>query len=185
MRLTKETLSKMTVAQLEGKLMEAKSNFAQASTQLSAARQAQILKTKQIRGNASKRKKELISQILGLQRQTERVIVQREKITIGENIKFSAETLKAVAKVKIRAVELKETGTYKTSLSNYEKVLSLAYSMGVDKEVFDALLANYTIEELASMTGDEFYDQVKSADITINYDGESQPDYDRFDVVMF
>ena len=47
--LSKESLSKMSIAQLEGKLMEAKEQFKAASTNLSEARQNQILKGKTIK----------------------------------------------------------------------------------------------------------------------------------------
>lgn len=162
MKTSKESLRGLSVQQLEGKLMDAKARFAEASTQLSAARQSQILKTKQIKGKASARKKELISQILELERQTARVEAQRSKITIGENIKFNIDISKAAKKVAMRAVELKTTGTYQTPLTGYEKVLEWCMDMGVDRETFYELLKIYSIEELSNMSGDDFYDEVNS-----------------------
>lgn len=162
MKTSKESLRGLSVQQLEGRLMDAKARFAEASTQLSAARQSQILKTKQVKGKASARKRELISQILELERQTARVEAQRSKITVGENIKFNIEVSKAAAKVRIRAVELKTTGAYKTQLTDYERILSMAADMGADKETFDALLENFTLKELQAMSGDDFYDEVNS-----------------------
>ena len=54
--ISKESLSKMSIAELEGKLMQAKEDFKAASTTLSEERQKQILKTKNIRGKAAKRR---------------------------------------------------------------------------------------------------------------------------------
>ena len=68
--ISKESLSKLSIAELEGKLMQAKEDFKAASTALSEARQKQILKTKSIRGKAAKRKRELIAQIMRLNRAT-------------------------------------------------------------------------------------------------------------------
>lgn len=56
MNLTKETLMRLNVEQLEGKLSEAKAKFAEAATNLSIERQKQLLKTKAIKGKTSQRK---------------------------------------------------------------------------------------------------------------------------------
>lgn len=68
--ISKESLSKMSIAELEGKLMQAKEDFKAASTTLSEERQKQILKTKNIRGKAAKRKQELIAQIMKINKAT-------------------------------------------------------------------------------------------------------------------
>ena len=58
--MNKESLRKLTIQELEGQLMEVKENFRQASSTLAIERQKQLAKTKIIRGNAKKRKRELI-----------------------------------------------------------------------------------------------------------------------------
>ena len=49
--------------------------------------------------------------------------------------------------------------------------------MGVDGETFNQLLEEYTIEELANMSGDDFYDEViavvRSAEIQERLDWEA------------
>ncbi len=162
MTVSRESLKKMSLEQLEGRLSEAKAKFVEASTQLSEARQAQILKTKQIKGKAAKRKKELIAQIVELEKQTAKVQAQTRKVAKGEQLKFEAQTSKASAKVRQRAQELKQTGSYRTSLSDYEKILSWCRDMGVDKDTLEELLNTYSLKELAHMSGDDFYDEVQS-----------------------
>lgn len=184
--ISKESLMGMNVNQLKGKLAEAKAKFAQNATGLSEERQAQILKTKQIRGNAANKKRELISQIMRIERQTAKVEAQRNKITVGENIKFDIEVSKAAEKVRARKIELKTTGTYQTSISGYERILSMAYDMDVDKETFDALLENFTLEELEAMSGDDFYDEIKSIGLTKDYNGTFNfKNLDSFESIMF
>lgn len=163
MRLSKESLSKMSLQQLEGKLSEVKSQFAEASTRLSAARQNQILKMRAVKGKAAQRKKELISQILSIQKQTQKVEAQTAQIEVGIRFKFDALKSAAAAKVSARRGELKTQGRYITSLSNYEKVLAWCSDMGVEKEELDLLLEIYTMDQLADMSGDDFYDEVRSA----------------------
>lgn len=177
MRLSKDSLSKMSISELEGKLIEVKANYQNAAKKLSTARQNQVLKMKAVKGKASKRKRELISQILELERQTAKVEVKTAKINFGINTKFSSEIAKAAQKVITRRNELKRTGTYQTSLSDYEKVLAWCHDMGVDGETFNQLLEEYTIEELANMSGDDFYDEViavvRSAEIQERLDWEA------------
>ena len=71
--MTKESLKKLNIIELENQLNVQKQNLQNLSSKLNAARQAQILKTKKIRGNAKKRKEELIRQILQLQKEAGRV----------------------------------------------------------------------------------------------------------------
>lgn len=71
--MTKESLRKLNVQELENQLSVHKENLKNLSSTLSAERQAQILKQKTIRGNAKKRKEELIRQILQLQKEERRV----------------------------------------------------------------------------------------------------------------
>lgn len=165
--ISKESLRGLSVNQLRGKLAEAKAKFAQNATGLSEERQAQILKTKQVRGKAANKKRELISQIMNIERQTAKVEAQRSKIVIGERIQFDIKITNARKKVRMRAVELKTTGSYQTKLSDYEKVLAWCRDMGVDKDTFDKLLETYTLEDLANMSGDEFYDEVRIGEAAV------------------
>ena len=161
--LSKESLSKMSIAQLEGKLMEAKEQFKAASTNLSEARQNQILKGKTIRGNANKRKAELIAQIMKINRATQKVNAQITQINVGAKMAFQAKINTARKKVDARRRELKATGSYQTSLSNKELVYHWCDCMGFDEEDLEKLLEYYTFDELAEMSGDEFYDQMQDA----------------------
>lgn len=158
--ISKESLKGLSVNQLRGKLAEAKAKFAQNAIGLSEERQAQILKTKQIRGNAANQKRELISQIMNLERQTAKVETQRGKIDVGEDIKFNIKVSNAVEKVNIRKIELKTIGSYQTALSDEERLYALCNDMQVSRETFNELLKNYTLEELANMSGDDIYDEV-------------------------
>ena len=88
--VTKETLRKLTLVELEGQLESQKEAFRAASSNLSRARQEQILKQKEIRGKASKRKQALIEQILKLQRETQKINVKVETLKIqSESVKLS------------------------------------------------------------------------------------------------
>ena len=168
MTLTKETLSKMSIEQLEGKLAEAKSNFNQLSQTLSKERQKQILKSKAIRGKAAKRKAELISQILKIQRATGKVQAQINAIKFGAQKAFNVEVNAAIGKVKKRQEELKTFGSYRTSITDHEKILYWCECMHFDQEDLDKVLELYTEEQLAEMSGDEFYDEVRAARIGVD-----------------
>ena len=185
MALNKTALSRMSVEQLEGKLSEAKARFAEASTNLSAARQSQILKTRTIRGKASQRKKELISQILKIEKQTGKVSAQIRQIQIASNIKFSQKKAAASRKVSLRRKELRDFGSYRTSMTNYEKVLAWCDDMNVDEETLDKLLEVYEISDLAAMSGDEFYDEVNSVVITSQQEEEVEESFPDLDTIMF
>lgn len=163
MTLTKESLRKLSISQLEGKLAEIKAKYAEASTNLTLAKQAQILKTKTIRGKANKRKREMISQILKIEKEISKINTKIAQITLGNEIKFDKIKAAAKEKIALRAKELKETGTYKTSITNEEKVYAWCDDMNVSQEELDILLEMYTMEDLAEMSGDEFYDEVKKA----------------------
>ena len=163
MTLNKESLSKMSITQLEGKLMEAKEQFKAASINLSEARQNQILKGKEIRGKANKRKAELIAQIMKINRATQKVNAQIAQIKFGSKMEFQAKKSAASKKVDMRRSELKSTGSYQTSLTNRELVYYWCDCMGFDEEDLEKLLQYYTFDELAEMSGDEFYDQMQDA----------------------
>lgn len=93
--MNKESLRKLTIQELEGQLMEAKENYKAATMALSIERQNQLLKTKKIRGKASKRKQELIEQILKIQRETQRAQAKIEVIKASsESIKSSYKSYK-------------------------------------------------------------------------------------------
>lgn len=168
MRLDKETLSRMSISQLEGKLAEVKSEFSAKSTQLSQARQAQLTKYKKTRGGASARKQNLINQIIKIQKATSKVEGQILKIRYASEKVFNLEVVKATSKYRQRQEELKVFGTYKTVMSNYEKVLYWCECMNYTSEDLDKVLELYTIDELAEMSGDEFYDEVRAARIGVS-----------------
>lgn len=168
--ISKESLSKMSIAELEGKLMQAKEDFKAASTTLSEARQKQILKTKNIRGKAAKRKQELIAQIMKINKATQKVHAQIEKIQYGRVQEFEARKWGAAQKARMRKQELKATGTYQTSMSNMEKIYAWCEDMDVSEEVLEKLLEMYSVEELANMSGDDFYDEVEDARFDLSKD---------------
>ena len=163
MTLSRESLRKMSMSQLEGKLAEVKAKYSEASTNLTMAKEAQILKTKVIRGKGNKRKREMISQILKINKETQKINTKIKQISLGNEIKFTKIKVAARKKVALRAKELRETGAYKTSMTNEEKVYAWCYDMDVSQEELDILLEMYTMEDLAMMSGDDFYDEVKKS----------------------
>ena len=156
--------------------MQAKEDFKAVSTRLSEERQKQILKTKAIRGKASKRKQELISQIMNINRATQKIHAQIERISYGKMQKFEAKKWSASQKVKARKYELKTTGAYKTAMTDEEKVLAWCADMDISEETLEALLELYTMEELANMSGDEFYDRAQYAEYS-----QTEHDYETFE----
>lgn len=71
--MSKESLKKLNIQELEGQLSVQRENLQNLSSVLSQERQKQILKNKAIRGSSKKRKEELIRQILQLQKEAARV----------------------------------------------------------------------------------------------------------------
>lgn len=185
MRITKEALSKMSISQLEGKLSESKAKFAEAATSLSAERQSQMLKARVIRGKAAQRRKELVSQILNIENSIEKIYAQTRITIAGSELKFNIKKAAASAKVELRRSELRNFGTYQTSLTDYEKILAWCDDMGIDEQTLNQLLNNYSLTDLAAMSGDEFYDQITTIEVPQQYNLEirdSQPD---LDTIMF
>lgn len=172
--ISKESLSKLSIIELEGKLMQAKENFKAASTTLSEARQKQILKTKEVRGNAAKRKRELISQIMKINKATQRVNAQIKRIQFGNTQNFEAKKWSASQKVKARKQELKQTGTYKTAMTDMERIYAWCEDMHISEEVLERLLELYSVEELANMSGDDFYDEVLDARLYVSGEEPSE-----------
>ena len=168
--ISKESLSKMSIAELEGKLIQAKEDFKAASTTLSEERQKQILKTKNIRGKAAKRKQELIAQIMKINKATQKVHAQIERIQYGRVQEFEARKWGAAQKAKMRKQELKTTGAYQTSMTDMEKIYAWCEDMDVSEEVLEKLLEMYSVEELANMSGDDFYDEVQDARFDLSTD---------------
>lgn len=166
--ISKESLSKLSIIELEGKLMQAKENFKAASTTLSEARQKQILKTKSVRGKAAKRKRELIAQIMKINKATQRVNAQIEKIQFGNAQNFEAKKWSASQKARARKQELKQTGAYKTSMTDMEKIYAWCEDMHISEEVLERLLELYSVEDLANMSGDDFYDEVLKARLDLS-----------------
>lgn len=174
--ISKESLSKMSIQQLEGALMQAKEDFKAASTALSEARQNQLLKTKALRGKASKRKQELIAQIMRINKATQRVHAQIERISYGKMQKFEAMKWSASQKIKQRKQELKAYGTYRTAITDEEKVLAWCSDMDISEETLEILLEQYTMQDLANMSGDEFYDRAQFAEYN-----QRDNDYETFE----
>lgn len=161
--ISKESLRRLSLEELEGKLLQAKENFKAAAINLSEARQQQILKTKTIKGKVSKRKQELISQILQIQKATKKLNSQIEKIATGKDSKFEALKWSASKKIKQRKQELKEYGAYRTVITNEEKVLAWCEDMDISRETLEKLLEIYTMDDLAALSGDDFYDAAREA----------------------
>lgn len=88
--MNKESLKKLTIQELEGQLIAVKEQFRNASSNLAIERQQQLAKTKVIRGGGKKRKKELIEQILKIQRETQRVEAKIEQIKIRNSMTFNS-----------------------------------------------------------------------------------------------
>lgn len=88
--MNKESLRKLTIQELEGQLIAVKEQFRNASSNLAIERQQQLAKTKVIRGGGKKRKKELIEQILKIQRETQRVEAKIEQIKIRNSMTFNS-----------------------------------------------------------------------------------------------
>ena len=84
--MTKESLRKLNVQELENQLSVHRENLKNLSSTLSAARQAQILKQKTVRGSAKKRKEELIRQILQLQKEERRVQAKINEIKVRNEL---------------------------------------------------------------------------------------------------
>lgn len=80
--MNKESLRKLTISELEGQLVAVKENYQATQMRLSIERQNQIIKAKVIRGKASKRREELIRQILKIQRETSKVEAKINAIQI-------------------------------------------------------------------------------------------------------
>lgn len=72
-----------------------------------------------------------------------------------------------------------ETGTYQTSFSDEEKVLAWCYDMHVSYEQYLEIIEEYGIEELASMSGDDFYDKIVKGKNKVNkeFTQEQQIDF--------
>lgn len=172
--ISKESLSKLSIIELEGKLMQAKEDFKVASTALSEARQKQILKTKNVRGKAAERKRELIAQIMRLNRATQKVHAQVERIKFGNVQEFEAKKWSASQKARVRKQELKQTGTYKTSMTDMERIYAWCEDMHISEEVLERLLELYSVEELANMSGDDFYDEVLDARLYVSGEEPSE-----------
>lgn len=167
-KMTKTSLSKMSVAELEGKLIEVKENFRASAMNLNLARQNQILKGKAIRGKTSERKSALISQILKIQQATNKNLAAVQQINAQNNMAYQNSLAAAARMVEKRREELRRYGEYMTRLSNKEKVMAWAYDMGVDKDTLDIMVAIYGWDELAAMSGDEFYDQCQYTTVAYN-----------------
>lgn len=156
--------------------MQAKEDFKAASASLSEARQSQLLKSKALKGKASKRKQELIAQIMKINKATQRVHAQIERISYGKMQKFEAMKWSASQKVKQRKLELKSSGVYKTAITDEEKVLAWCADMDISQETLNALLELYTMQDLANMSGDEFYDRAQYAEYNMK-----DHDYETFE----
>ena len=166
--LTKTSLSKMSVSELEGKLIEVKENFKASAMNLNQARQNQILKGKAIRGKTSERKSALISQILKIQQATNKNNAAIKQINVQNKMAYQNGLAAAARMVEKRREELRRYGEYMTRLSNKEKVMAWAYDMDIDKDTLDILVAAYGWDGLAAMSGDEFYDQAQYTTIAYN-----------------
>lgn len=104
--LSKEGLKKLNIQELEGQLREVKSEFRKASQQLSIERQMQLAKTKAIKGKGSKRKKELIEQILKMQRETQRVNAKIAQIKL--QAEMPAKVSFSAGKIKIKSPSIRD-----------------------------------------------------------------------------
>lgn len=161
--MNKESLKKLTVQELEGQLMEVKENFRQASSTLAIERQKQLAKTKIIRGNAKKRKKELIEQILKIQRETQRVQAKIQAIEIKNNQVISHVNM---GKIKVQFNNGADEGPDNAEMWAAIKTYKDNVKRGVIKEKTD--YESLSSEEQADyayevMTRDDYYKYIKLA----------------------
>ena len=161
--MNKESLKKLTVQELEGQLMEVKENFRQASSTLAIERQKQLAKTKIIRGNAKKRKKELIEQILKIQRETQRVQAKIQAIEIKNNQVISHVNM---GKIKVQFNNGTKEGPDNAEMWAAIKTYKDNVKRGVIKEKTD--YESLSSEEQADyayevMTRDDYYKYIKLA----------------------
>ena len=101
---------------------------------------------------------------------TQKVHAQIERIQYGKVQEFEARKWGAAQKAKMRKQELKATGSYQTSMTDMEKIYAWCEDMDVSEEVLEKLLEMYSVEELANMSGDDFYDEVLDARFDLSHD---------------
>lgn len=167
--LSKENLSKMSVGQLKGKLIQVEGEFLKKSSNIyTPERQEQILKGKTIKGSTKQQKQALISQINKIQNATNKIETITIKINYHADTEFDNAVTAARLKVLRRQEELLKKGLYETHLSAKEKVYYWCDCMGFSRSDLNLLLAVYTFEELAEMSGDEFYDEMQ--DMKLSYE---------------
>ena len=109
--LSKESLKRLTIQELEGQLVQVKATFRETSSLLAIERQQQLAKAKQIKGKSNKRKKQLIEQILKIQKETQRVQAKIEQINMQSKIRLdmSSPAIKPLSidtgKIKVRSTK--------------------------------------------------------------------------------
>ena len=149
--MNKESLHKLTIQELEGQLMAVKENYRAATTALSIERQNQLLKTKAIKGKASKRKEELIRQILKIQKETQRVQAQTLAIQAASaSIKTSYKPYKGKHKEKFLEEEYdrEEYGAIIKKYEDYIKAGKIRRQSALNKyEAADWFADNYMSKE--------------------------------------
>lgn len=168
MGLMKENLNKMSIEQLRGKLAEVKSEFKRTAAEAyTPERQEQILKGKAIKGNTKKQKQTLVSQINKISAAISKVSSINFTNDYHADTQFAKDVEKALKKVEQRRMELLKNGIYETHLNAKEKVYYWCDCMNFSRSDLRVLLSVYTFEELAEMSGDEFYDEM--LDVKLSY----------------
>ena len=138
--MTRESLRKLNVQELENQLSIQKENLQNLSSTLNAARQAQILRTKTIRGNAKKRKEELIRQILQLQKEAGKVQAKINAIQVRNEMN----TQKKAGKVQVKIKEIQVINEMNTHLAvNYEGTHERLDFDKDDGYIYKELIAKY------------------------------------------
>lgn len=112
-----------------------------------------------------------------MQRETQKINAKIAKIAYGQTKAWETQVSSAVSKYRKRKNELKNFGTYKTTMTDKEKVLYWCDCMGFDEEDLNKLLEVYDWSDLANMSGDEFYDEVKFSTLDIkNFEFNNNPE---------
>lgn len=105
--MNKESLKKLTIEELRGQLVVAKENYRAAASELAIERQKQLAKAKAIKGKGAKQKKELIEQILKMERETQRVRAKINQIQMQADMPYRP-SYTQVGKIKVKGLDGKK-----------------------------------------------------------------------------
>lgn len=102
--MNKESLKRLTIEELRGQLVAVKESYRAAASELAVERQAQLAKAKAIKGKGAKQKRELIEQILKMERETQRVRAKINQIKMQSNLPYNP-SYTQVGKIKVQGLK--------------------------------------------------------------------------------